>query len=213
MPAWPPWQPARSTPGPAHAADAIAYIAEYGFQNLFSFGVYVDEYISGGSGSTVEWIDANPVLVQAIVDTQIEAARWATDNRDEFLAYSLEVIPEEELPMFAREAAYDIYMEVGLYGVNGAFTDSMLQATMDIEQATGGIESPARIPRCGPIRASCWTTSPATARGTTSRRSENNRERPWRKTWGDRVATQTRSPHVEESELGPRTRIDLCSQE
>jgi ABC-type nitrate/sulfonate/bicarbonate transport system substrate-binding protein len=132
--------------GPAHAADAITYIQEQGFKNLFSYGDVVKDYIAGGAGALTIWLEANPEMAQAIVDTQIDAARWAATDRQGFLDYSLTVIPEADVPMFAREAAYDIYMAVSMFAVNGAMDQTLLDATIEAERYTGGLATDAPDP-------------------------------------------------------------------
>ncbi|CAN5650071.1 hypothetical protein BH23CHL7_BH23CHL7_01870 [soil metagenome] len=124
--------------GMAHAAEGINAAAEGGLNILHRVADSVPDYLQRGLITTDEFIAENPNLTQLVVDTLIDAARWAHTNKDEYIELSREVVPD--LSEDARDQAWDIYHEIGKHAVNGGLTTEQVENTIAIEQEVGNLE-------------------------------------------------------------------------
>lgn len=123
--------------GPAHAAEAYSAV-EQGLKPLLLAGEAIGPYPQTGLMTTGAFGEENPILTQLLVDTFIDAQRWAADNKDEYIELSKELIPD--LADSVREPAYDVFTEIGLFGVDGGLTPELLEAFLEIELAAGSIQ-------------------------------------------------------------------------
>lgn len=128
--------------GPAHAAEGLT-AAEEGLQNLFAYGNAIPDYLQHGLIVTDEWIASNPNLTQIMVDLFVESTRWANDNKDEYIELSAESV--EGPSDAARDEAYDIFQEIGMFAVNGGMSMDLLENTVAVEKEVGtlGDDAPA----------------------------------------------------------------------
>jgi NitT/TauT family transport system substrate-binding protein len=126
--------------GAAHAAEGLSAV-EQGLQNLFAYGKAVPDYLQHGLIVKQDWLDANPNLAQATVNRFVDATRWAADNKAEYIAMSEQYV--EGLSESARDQAYEIFQEIGMFAVNGGMSDKLLQNTLDIEQEVGSLAEDA----------------------------------------------------------------------
>jgi NitT/TauT family transport system substrate-binding protein len=126
--------------GPAHAAEGLT-AAEEGLKNLFAYGTTVPDYLQHGLIVTDEWIAQNPNLTQLMVDMFVESTRWAAENKDEYVELSLETVegPSDE----ARDQAYEIFMEIDMFAINGGMADDLLENTVAVEQEVGTLTDDA----------------------------------------------------------------------
>lgn len=125
------------TAGPAHAADALAAVEQFGMTTLWRYADTVDSYLQQGLVSTEGWLAENPELAQTIVDELIDASRWAAENKDEYVELSNEAVegPSETV----REEAYDIFLDIDMFPLNGGMTEEQLTNTAQIEVDLGNI--------------------------------------------------------------------------
>jgi ABC-type nitrate/sulfonate/bicarbonate transport system substrate-binding protein len=121
--------------GAAHAADGLAAAEEFGLQPLVRFVDYVPDYAQRFLAASPEWLDENPVLAQFIVDSLIDAQRWAQENKEEYIALSEEHV--EGISPEIRSEVYDLFAGEGFFGVNGGM-DSMAP-TAELEQRQGNL--------------------------------------------------------------------------
>jgi ABC-type nitrate/sulfonate/bicarbonate transport system substrate-binding protein len=122
--------------GPAHAAEAYSAV-EQGLKNLLLAGEAIGPYPQTGLMTTGEMLSEKPVLAQLAVDTFIDAVRWAADNKDEYIALSQEAIPD--LSDSVRGPAYDVFTDIGLFGVDGGITTELMDAFLAVEEQAGAI--------------------------------------------------------------------------
>lgn len=120
--------------GPAHAAEGLT-AAEEGLKNLFAYGNAIPDYLQHGLIVTDEWIANNPNLTQLMVDLFVESTRWANDNKDEYIALSAETV--EGPSDAARDQAYEIFQEIGMFAVNGGMSADLLENTVAVEKEVG----------------------------------------------------------------------------
>ena len=95
--------------------------------------------------SRADWVEANPTVVTAIACGNLESNKWANENRDAFIAYTLEKVPG------TSEAAvvglYDAAMDVGMWPTEPEVllsTDGMV-GLMEAMLETGDITSPVDV--------------------------------------------------------------------
>jgi ABC-type nitrate/sulfonate/bicarbonate transport system substrate-binding protein len=131
--------------GIAHAAEGLTAIEQGDLNYLYSFGEYIPGYLQHGLMAMGPWIDENEEFAQYLVDGFIETTRWAADNKDEYIELSKKYI--EGLDDDIRGQAYDIYMDAGIFGVNGGMDRDQLEGTIEIEESLGtfGNDSPPAI--------------------------------------------------------------------
>lgn len=126
--------------GPAHAAEGLT-AAEEGLKNLFAYGEAVPDYLQHGLIVTDDWLAANPNLAQLMVDLFVDSVRWADENKDEYIERSADTVegPSDE----ARDQAYDIFKDIGMFAVNGGMSTDLLENTVAIETEVGTLDDSA----------------------------------------------------------------------
>jgi NitT/TauT family transport system substrate-binding protein len=124
--------------GLAHAAEGLNAATEGGLNMLHRVADTVPDYLQRGLITTDEFIADNPILTQLVVDTLIDAARWAQTNKDEYIELSREVVPD--LSEEARDQAWEIYHDIRKHAVDGGLTVEQIQNTIAIEQEVGNLE-------------------------------------------------------------------------
>jgi NitT/TauT family transport system substrate-binding protein len=95
--------------------------------------------------SRADWVEENPNVALAIACGNLESNQWANENRDAFIAYTLDKVPG------TSEAAvvglYDAAMDVGMWPTSpGAVlsTDGMV-GLMEAMLETGDISNPVDV--------------------------------------------------------------------
>lgn len=121
--------------GAAHAADGLAAVEAAGLTALVQYWDYIDSYAQRYMVVTPEWSVENPNLAQLVVDSLIEANRWAAENKEEYIALSQEVVAE--IPDEIRNSVYDFFIEANFFGVNGGLES--IQDTVDVERSLGNL--------------------------------------------------------------------------
>lgn len=120
--------------GAAHAAEGLTAV-EQGLKNLFVYGEAVPDYLQHGVIVKDEFLSDNPNLTQLMVDRFIDSVRWAAENKEEYIALSQEKV--EGPSDAARDEAYDIFLNIDMFAVNGGMDDAILENTVKIEQEVG----------------------------------------------------------------------------
>jgi len=121
--------------GAAHAADGLAAAEEFGLQPLVRYVDYVPEYAQRFLAASPEWLEANPVLAQFVVDAMIEAQRWAQENKDDYIALSEEFV--EGISPEIRSEVYELFAGEGFFAVDGGM--EMIAPTAELEQRQGNL--------------------------------------------------------------------------
>lgn len=123
--------------GAAHAAEGLAAV-EQGLKNLFVYGETMPDYLQHGVIVQNAWLEENPNLAQRIVNRFVDSVRWAAEDREGYIEMSNEHL--EGLSETARQQAYDIFEEIGMFAVNGGMSDELLQNTVEIEREVGTLD-------------------------------------------------------------------------
>jgi len=121
--------------GAAHAADGLAAQEEFGLVPLARYADYIPDYAQRFLAASPEWLEANPVLAQLVVDKLLEAQRWAQDNKDEYIALSEELV--EGISPEIRSEVYDLFAQEGFFSVNGGL--ATIEPTADVERRQGNL--------------------------------------------------------------------------
>jgi ABC-type nitrate/sulfonate/bicarbonate transport system substrate-binding protein len=105
--------------GAAHIADATAAVAKSNgaLKILSDCGRAVGNYPVTGMITTGAWLKANPKLAQLVVDGYIDAMRWASTNKDQFVTFAKTWVPDANPDTLAP--AWDYFKAVGFWPVNG----------------------------------------------------------------------------------------------
>lgn len=123
---------------PAHIAEALAFEGKSELKLLWNFGRSLPQFVQKGLSARPEWLAENRELAQLLVDTMLDTLRWAATNKEEYIALSKEVV--EDMPSDVRLKAYDKFIEVNLFAVNGAMTDEDMNGTITVSQEVGALE-------------------------------------------------------------------------
>lgn len=126
------------TAGAAHAADGLAAIEEGPLQNLYSYGNAIGDYLQQLVFVNDEWASENHEFVQHLVDTFIDSVRWANENKDEYIELAGDFVDGLDPDIASR--AYDIFLEIEMFAVNGGMSDRLLENTVAIEQEVGALD-------------------------------------------------------------------------
>lgn len=129
--------------GAAHFAEGFNAVEE-GLYPLYVIADGVGAYLFHGVWASREWVEANPNLVQLAIDRFIESVRWAANNKDAYIEAAEEVT--EGLSDDAKSQAYDEFIRIGLFAVNGGLEDELLEATISIEQEVGNLPETVEDP-------------------------------------------------------------------
>lgn len=95
--------------------------------------------------SRADWVEANPNVAVAIACGNLESNQWANDNRDAFIAYTLDKVPG------TSEAAvvglYDAAMDVGMWPTSpeGVLSTDGMVGLMEAMLETGDISNPVEV--------------------------------------------------------------------
>jgi NitT/TauT family transport system substrate-binding protein len=131
--------------GIAHAAEAYAAMeANPGIHDILTIGELVPDLIQRGLLTTDKFIAANPNTTQIMVDGFIDAIRWAATNKEEYIEASQQYV--EGLSDEIRSRAYDTFIQIGLFGVNGGLSDEALQTVLDLNKEIGALDADAPGP-------------------------------------------------------------------
>lgn len=91
------------------------------------------------------FVEENPELIQAIACGNLEANRWANENREAFIDYTLEQV--EGASRDAVAELYDAAMEVGMWPTDPdqVLSTSGMQGLMEAMLETGDISNPVEV--------------------------------------------------------------------
>ena len=117
--------------GAAHFAEGFNAV-EQGLYPLYVIADAVGPYLFHGVWVDRAWLEENPNLAQLAMDEFINSVRWAANNKAEYITAAEEVT--EGLSDAAKSRAYDEFIRIGLFAVNGGLEPSLLNATISIEQ-------------------------------------------------------------------------------
>ena len=120
--------------GAAHAAEGLSAVAQ-GLNNLFPYGESVPDYLQHGLIVQQTWLDDNQALAQTVVDAFIDSVRWAATDREGYIELSKDYV--EGLDDAVRDEAYDIFLDIDMFAVDGGMAEEQLQNTVDIEERVG----------------------------------------------------------------------------
>jgi ABC-type nitrate/sulfonate/bicarbonate transport system substrate-binding protein len=122
--------------GAAHFAEGFNAVEE-GLFPLYVIADAVGAYLFHGVWVDRAWLEENPNLAQLAMDEFINSVRWAANNKAEYIAAAEEVT--EGLSDAAKSRAYDEFIRIGLFAVNGGLEPALLNATISIEQEVGNL--------------------------------------------------------------------------
>ena len=126
--------------GAAHFAEGFNAVEE-GLYPLYVIADAVGPYLFHGVWVDRAWLEDNPNLAQLAMDEFIDSVRWAANNKAEYIAEAATVT--EGLSDAAKSRAYDEFIRIGLFAVNGGLQPELLQATISIEQEVDNL--PAQV--------------------------------------------------------------------
>ncbi|WP_238011387.1 ABC transporter substrate-binding protein [Dactylosporangium sp. AC04546] len=119
----------------AHFADAQAAIATGNFVALVECGPALGGLLQTGLIASTAWLDKNPELAQKVVDRLIDASRWATKDKAGYLKRSEEF--NDKLKPEVKEAAYDTFVSIKYFGVNGGLDTDQVDNYVSLFQTAG----------------------------------------------------------------------------
>lgn len=122
--------------GPAHFASAVSAVEQdEDLHVLFSASEGLGAYLQSGLMLSDEWAEANPETAQVVVDTLVQAQRWAQENEAEYI--ELSTSQDGELSDDVRDQAYDLYADIGFFAINGGLSEERIDHFLELIDATG----------------------------------------------------------------------------
>lgn len=108
----------------AHLVSAEAAIETGDFKALLYCGPAIGPYIQTGLIASKKFTEENPVAAQKAVDALIDALRWAASDKDGYIELSRTVDTESSDEL--RDRAYDAFIDIDFFGVNGGLSDELV---------------------------------------------------------------------------------------
>jgi sulfonate transport system substrate-binding protein len=106
--------------------------------NILCYGKDENPQISSVWMADRDWVTANPDMAQALVISELNAARWAKQDKAGWIALAEEVI--EEYSPEAGEIDYQaLVIDLDNWPVNGGLDETMCQQTLDTSFEFGAI--------------------------------------------------------------------------
>lgn len=124
----------------AQLAESLSAQQKGALNVLADCGKLIGTFLQTGVSSSDQWLAANPNLAQMYVDSYIDALRWATEDKEGYIALSKQIVPEMDDGL--RSQSYDALKGVNLFAVNGGFTPETITKFINIGIETGAIEAP-----------------------------------------------------------------------
>jgi NitT/TauT family transport system substrate-binding protein len=125
---------------PAHAAEAYE-AADKGPQPLLTLSEPLGQVLQTGLVASSEWIESDREFAQQVVDALLDSTRWAAQSKAEYIEKSMEVVPD--LSDESREQAYQTFMDIELFAVNGGVTEEQVQLFADTHTDAGTLSEGA----------------------------------------------------------------------
>jgi ABC-type nitrate/sulfonate/bicarbonate transport system substrate-binding protein len=129
--------------GMAHVAEGLAAI-EQGkgkLHNSLTMADALPGYMAQVFILPTRMIAENRALSQALIDGLIDSVRWASTDKEGYLALAKQNI-EKPPPPEIMSQAWDILVKSKVFGVNGGISRQSLQQYVEIETATGNLKPP-----------------------------------------------------------------------
>ena len=92
------------------------------------------------------WVEANRDMALAITVASIKAARWARDNKEEFVAKALEYVPRLSRQV-AEFSWYQATQVIGVWNPDGGLDPRSCETTIRISVETGAVRTPVACDR------------------------------------------------------------------
>ena len=119
--------------GAAHVTDGLAAALESDIKPILNYWEVIPTYAFHFLQARSDWLEEHPDLAQLLVDTLLEANRWAQENEEEFIELSREYVPD--IPDELRAEVYRLFRDNDFFAPNGGL-DSV-DATVAVEQQMG----------------------------------------------------------------------------
>jgi ABC-type nitrate/sulfonate/bicarbonate transport system substrate-binding protein len=106
--------------------------------NILCYGKDENPQISSVWMADRDWVAANPDMAQALIISELNAARWSKVSKDEWIALAMEVI-EGYSPEAGALDYQDLVIDLDDWPVNGGLDETMCQQTLDTSFEFGAI--------------------------------------------------------------------------
>jgi NitT/TauT family transport system substrate-binding protein len=123
----------------AHLASAEAAVATGKFKALIYCGPALGAYIQTGLIASDKFLEAHPHTAQLAVNALIDAERWSATNKAGFIELSKTVDTETDDAI--REQAYDSFVDIKFFAVNGGMDEDAIDNWIKISQDAGDIST------------------------------------------------------------------------
>lgn len=120
-----------------HVADATLTIQKSNgaLHQLVDCGKTVGNYPITGMFVAGSWLRANPQLAQALVDANIDSMRWATANKDAYIALAKTTLPDMDPSIMP--SSYDYFKAVNFWPVNGGIDTASIETYLGYAAQAG----------------------------------------------------------------------------
>ena len=121
----------------AHLVSAEAAIETGQFHALLYCGPALGPYVQTGLIASKDFT-AKTEVAQKAVDALIEAERWAASDKDGYIELSQTIDTESSDAL--RDSAYDGFVEIDFFGVDGGLSDDLIDSWIATSIAAGDFD-------------------------------------------------------------------------
>lgn len=122
----------------AHLVSAEAAIETGQFHALMYCGPALGPYVQTALIASKEFT-ANTEAAQKAVDALIEAERWSASDKDGYIELSQSVDTESSDAL--RDSAYDGFIDIDFFGVDGGLSDELIDSWIETSIAAGDFDA------------------------------------------------------------------------
>ena len=125
---------------PAHVAEGLTALTKTdALKVLVACSDPIGPFLQATLAAADPWLAKNPNTAQIVVDTWIDAVRWAAKNKTEYLALSKKTVPDVDDKI--RSDSYDLFIKIGYFATNGGMSTDLLDRWDKLAVTTRAVTS------------------------------------------------------------------------
>jgi ABC-type nitrate/sulfonate/bicarbonate transport system substrate-binding protein len=132
---------------PIHYPLALIAVASGKAVQVLDVGKALGPYIQSGLIANDGFTKNNPALAQKVVNSFINAERWAAANKYKYIAYAASKGLDNGLTGPQEAQAWDYYKTTSFFGINGGICDTYFTDTVKLNWQLNSLPKPLPVDR------------------------------------------------------------------
>jgi ABC-type nitrate/sulfonate/bicarbonate transport system substrate-binding protein len=132
---------------PIHYPSALIALGSGNATQVLNVGKSIGPYIQSGLIANDSFTKNNPKLVQKVVNSFINAERWAASNKFNYIKYAASQKLDAGLNGPQMAQTWDYYKDVNFFGINGGICDKYFTDTLKVNWTLGSLPKPIPVDR------------------------------------------------------------------